>query len=331
LTVLALGIEQVHDARVRIAPHAVRTPLLRNSALDAAAGGQVFIKAENLQTTGSFKFRGAMNRLLALSTEEIGRGVVAFSSGNHALAVAEAARFLGCTAVIIMPLDAPTVKVAGVRARGAEVIQYDRDRDDREAIAADLISARGLSLVHPFDDPFVIAGQGTAALEAVEQLKDDFNVDRVDQALICCSGGGLAAGWGMVIKYAFGEADIVTVEPDGFDDTARSLASGDWKSNERTAGTICDALQVSTPGKITLPLLLSQGAKGVTVTDEEVLAAMNFAASHLKLVLEPGGAAPLAAVLSGKVKTTRRTTLLIASGGNVDPAMLISSIDRGAT
>jgi threonine dehydratase len=330
LTVLALGIEQVHDARVRIAPHAVRTPLLRNSFLDSATGGRVFIKAESLQRTGSFKFRGAMNRLLALSTEEIGRGVVAFSSGNHALAVAEAARFLGCLAVIIMPVDAPLVKVSGVRARGAEVIQYDRDRDDRAAIAADLISQRGLSLVHPYDDPFVIAGQGTAALEAVEQLKEDFSVDQVDQALICCSGGGLAAGWGTVIKYAFGEADIVTVEPAGFDDTARSLASGTWKANERTAGTICDALQVPTPGKITLPLLLSQGAKGVTVSDEEVLSAMNFAVSHLKLVLEPGGAAPLAAVLSGKVKTTRRTTLLIASGGNVDPAMLINSIDRGA-
>lgn len=328
MTVSPVSIEHVRDASVRIAAHAVRTPVLANPSLDSMTGGRVFVKAENLQKTGSFKFRGAMNRLLALSTEEIRRGVITFSSGNHALAVAEAARYLGCAAVVLMPTDAPRIKVHGVKARGAQVIQYDRDRDDREAVAAELIWERKLSLVHPFDDPFVIAGQGTAALEAVVQLKEDFNVKEVDQVLICCSGGGLSAGWGTVIRYAYTAANVFTVEPAGFDDTARSLASGYRQSNDKASGTICDALLARAPGEVTLPILLSLGAKGVSVSDDEVLAAMQFAFDELKLVLEPSGAVPLAAVLSGKVKTARRTTLLIASGGNVDADMFLSAISR---
>jgi threonine dehydratase len=322
----AIDIEAVYVARARLSDHVVRTPLLQNLTLDARTGGRVFVKAENLQRTGSFKFRGAMNRALTLSNGERERGIVAFSSGNHAIAVAEAARFLECPAVIIMPEDAPRAKIAGAKSRGADVVLYHRSKDDREKITGKFVSERGLTLIPPFDDPFVIAGQGTAAAEAVEQLRDDFDVSQVDQVLIPCSGGGLAAGWSTVIRQAFDRAEIITVEPAGFDDTALSLRSGTWQSNDALSGTICDALLVATPGKMTLPMLIAHRARGVSVTDDEVLCAMRFAARELKLVVEPSGAVPLAAVLSGRVNAKGRTTLLVASGGNLDSELLMRSL-----
>jgi len=325
---LAIDEGSIAEARARIGQHVVRTPLLANAALDSLIGGRVFVKAENLQRTGSFKFRGAINRLLALSEAERRRGVIAFSSGNHALAVAEAAQMLLCEAVILMPSDAPGIKIAGTKARGAEVALYDRARDDRDALAADLVTKRGLVLVPPFDDPFVMAGQGTGAAEAVEQAAAEFAVKSVDQAIICCSGGGLAAGWSVALRAAYPEIRIITVEPAGFDDTARSLACGHWETNPRSAGTICDALQVATPGKLTLPILLNSKARGVSVTDAEVLRAMQFAALQLKLLLEPGGAAPLAALLANRVNGERKSTLVIASGGNVDPKLFSDALTQ---
>lgn len=330
MTALAIDIGAIDEARARLARRVVRTPLLNNPALDAQAVGRVFVKAENLQRTGSFKFRGAMNKLLSLSKAELARGVIAFSSGNHALAVAEAAKLLGCAAAIVMPADAPEIKLAGVRRRGAEVILYDRMSGDREAIAASVMAERGLTLVPPFDDPLIMAGQGSGAAEAVEQIRDEFGVARVDQALICCSGGGLAAGWSTALRAAYPCVEIVVVEPAGFDDTARSLESGAWMVNARASGTICDALQLMTPGRLTLPILMHHKARGVSITDDEALQAMRFAVLELKLVLEPGGAAALAVALAGKVETKDRTTLLVASGGNVDPAMLIRAFDAQA-
>jgi threonine dehydratase len=323
---LAIDESSIVEARARIGQYVVKTPVLANAALDSLVGGRVFVKAENLQRTGSFKFRGAINRLLALSETERTRGIIAFSSGNHALAVAEAAQFLGCEAVLLMPSDAPEIKIAGTRARGADVVLYDRTRDDRGAIAADLVVQRGLVLIPPYDDPFVMAGQGTSAAEAAEQLVADFGVTRVDQAIICCSGGGLAAGWSTALRTVYSEIRIIIVEPVGFDDTARSLASGRWETNARVAGTICDALQVATPGKLTLPILLDSKASGVTVADSEVMHAMKFAAQELKVLLEPGGAAPLAALLAHKVEGENQSTLIIASGGNVDPQLFSDSL-----
>lgn len=325
---LAIDIDSIKAAQARIRPHVVATPVLTNDMLDACARGRVFIKAESLQRTGSFKFRGAINRLLALSERERERGVVAFSSGNHALAVAEAAKLLGCTAVLVMPKDAPAVKISGVKSRGAEVVLYDRQSDDRAAIVADVVKNRGLIFVSPFDDPLVIAGQGTGAAEAVQQLGEDFDVSKIDQALVCCSGGGLAAGWGTALKGADQRTQLITVEPVGFDDMARSLATGRWEANDPAAQSICDALQVASPGKLTLPLLINQKARGVTVSDREVCVAMQFAVSELKLVLEPGGAAALAAVLARKVETDNRTTLLVVSGGNVDPMSLWDAFNQ---
>lgn len=318
MNAFAADIGSVEAARSRIRGYAVTTPVLTSANFDEHAGGRVFVKAENLQRTGSFKFRGAINRLLAMSKSEHGRGVVAFSSGNHALAVAEAARLLNCPAVLLMPTGAPTIKINGARSRGAEVVLYDPRRDDREVMVQRLALERGLILVPPFDDPFVIAGQGTGAAEAMEQISIEHGLTRIDQALICCSGGGLAAGWATALSSASPAAEIIVVEPVGFDDTARSLSSGKKEKHEQAGSTLCDALQVVAPGDLTLPILLARHARGVTVSDADVMRAMCFAASELKLVLEPGGAAAIAAVLASKVETKGRNTLVIASGGNVD-------------
>jgi threonine dehydratase len=327
VTPSAVNIASIAAARASCRDYVAKTPLLTSHALDDALGGQVFIKAESLQRTGSFKFRGAINRLLQLSQNDRRRGVVAFSSGNHALAVAEAARLLDVPAVVIMPKDAPAIKISGARSRKAEVVLYDRVVEDREAIADDIIAQRGLILVPPYDDPFVIAGQGVGAFEALEQLSGDYGVTQPDQAIICCSGGGLAAGWSTSLRATNTSTNIFTVEPAGFDDMARSLESGRRETNCAQAQTICDALQVRTPGTLTFPILSALGVKGLVVTDEEVLDAMSFALSELKLVLEPSGAAPLAAVLNRKVDARGRSTLVIASGGNIDPSTLANNLN----
>jgi threonine dehydratase len=222
-----------------------------------------------------------------------------------------------------MPSHAPAIKISGAKSRGGEVILYDREHDDREAIAKNIVDRRGLVLVPPFDDPFVMAGQGTGATEAVEQLAADFAVTEIDQAIICCSGGGLAAGWSTGLRPSYPKVKIITAEPSGFEDMSHSLSTGKWETNTERSGTICDALQASTPGKLALPILMKHNAEGVSATDNEVRDAMRFAAQEMKLLLEPSGAVPLAVMLANKVDGKGRSTLIIASGGNVDPAVFI--------
>lgn len=319
----SVTLDDIEAAAGRIAPHVLRTPILRADALDELAGGQVLCKAECLQGTGSFKLRGALNHILSLTEDEKIRGVVAYSSGNHAQGVARAAKLAGVPAVIVMPADAPEAKRERTERDGAEVVLYDRETESREEIGQAIAEERGAKLVPPFDHPLTIAGQGTAGLELAEDVDAP-----LDQVLICCSGGGLAAGMGIAIRARHPEAKIITVEPEGFDDMARSLASGNRERNERRGGSICDALMVETPGAITLPLLGAMNARGVTVSDDEALAAIAFAAQEMKVVLEPGGAVALAAVVARKVETRGKTTALVLSGGNADAAILAQALNR---
>ena len=306
-----LSKHEIEAAARRLKGHVTRTPLLRSDALDARTGGRLFLKPECLQHTGSFKFRGAMNRLLALSPAARAAGVVAFSSGNHAQGVALAARLLDMPATIVMPSDAPAMKVARTKADGAEVIFYDRLREDRAAIAADIAQARGAILVPSFDDRHIAAGQGTSGLEVAEDLAA-LGIT-ADMALVCAGGGGLAAG------FAIGSGlKLVTVEPEGYDDVALSLAAGHILPVANPGPTRCDALQTLRMGELTFATLTSVGARGVAMSEAAVLRAMAFAFAELKLVLEPGGAVALAAALEGVVNLNGKTAVLMLSGGNVD-------------
>ena len=314
----------VVDAAERLAGLAVETPLLRSDALDAACGGRVWVKAESLQRTGSFKFRGAYNRISRLSEGQRGAGVVAFSSGNHAQGVAEAGRRVGCPAVIVMPADAPSVKVEATRALGAEVVFYDRFTESREAIAAELARARGAVLVPSFDDPYIIAGQGTAGLEAARQLAA---IGQPADVLACpVSGGGLIAGIALAVERLSPSTRIVAVEPEGFDDHARSLAAGRRVANAAGARSLSDALLAPTPGELTWSVNGRRLSGGVAVSDAEALDAMRFAFRHLKLVLEPGGAVALAAALNGRLDLAGGVALVVASGGNVDPDLYARAV-----
>jgi threonine dehydratase len=317
--------EDILDAGARLQGQAVRTPLLRADALDRACGGRVFVKAEALQRTGSFKFRGAYNRISRLTPEERVRGVVAFSSGNHAQGVAAAAGLVGCPAVIVMPADAPASKIAATRTFGAEVVLYDRYTESREAIAAGIAAERGSVTVPPFDDPFVIAGQGTAGLEAARQLAE-IDVE-ADVLLAPASGGGLIAGIALAFERLSPRTRIYTAEPAGFDDHARSLAAGTRQKNGPDGRSLCDALLAPQPGEITFQINGRLLAGGVSVTDEQALAAMAFAFRHLKVVIEPGGATALAALLSGALKLDGRTAVAVASGGNVDAEIYARALD----
>jgi threonine dehydratase len=320
----APSFEDVRQAQARLAGVAVRTPLLTVPALDEACGGRVFVKAEPLQRTGSFKFRGAYNRISRLTAEERTRGVVAFSSGNHAQGVAAAAQLVGCPAVIVMPADAPRLKIEATRGYGAEVVTYDRYSESREAIAARIAAERGAVTVKPFDDPFIIAGQGTAGLEAHEQLSD---AGATADVLLCpASGGGLIAGVSLAFEAVSPATRVFAVEPEGFDDTARSLAAGERMSVPQDGRTLCDALMTPTPGELTFAVNRRTLTGGLVVSDAEALAAMAFAFRHLKVVIEPGGAVALAAVLSGKLPLEGRTAVVIASGGNVDPEVFVRAI-----
>lgn len=301
----------------------MRTPLLRSDSLDAVTGGRVFVKPECLQRTGSFKFRGAYNRLAALSAEERAGGVVAFSSGNHAQGVALAARLLGIRAAIVMPSDAPAVKVQATRAYGAEVIFYDRLTEKREAIAARLASERGAVLVPSFDDPYIVAGQGTAGLEIAEDL-ESLGL-QADLTLVCCGGGGLASG----IALGVGDVPVIVVEPAGYDDVTRSLANGTIEPVRDPRPTLCDALQTLVTCPLTFDILKSRGASGVSVSEASVMRAVAFAFSELKLVVEPGGAVALAAALDGTVDLKDRVAVLTLSGGNVDPAVFARCLREG--
>ncbi|WOI53208.1 threonine/serine dehydratase [Parvularcula sp. LCG005] len=315
----SVTIDDIHAAADRLRPHLTPTPLLRSPLLDLRCRGEVFLKAECLQQTGSFKIRGALNRVLQLTEREKAAGVVAYSSGNHAQGVALAARMAGVEATIVMPEDAPQVKRDRTRRLGAEIVTYDRLNESREEIAGRLAAEKGAVLIPPFDDPHVIAGQGTVGLEIAETTQR-LGVE-LDQILVCCSGGGLAAGIGMAMAAEHPGARLFTVEPKGFDDVRRSLVSGGRLANPPGGTSVCDALLVSTSGQITFPLLKSLKAEGLAVSDQEAMAAIRFAAEELKVILEPGGAVALAAILYGHVATKGLRTAVVLSGGNVDRAV----------
>ena len=307
----------VKAAAGRLAGRAVTTPLLSSPALDERVGGRVLLKAETLQRTGSFKFRGAYNRISQIPEADRPAGVVAYSSGNHAQGVAAAAALLGIPATIVMPSDAPAIKLANTRGYGAEVVLYDRNNEVREEIGAEITDRRGATLVRPYDDPAVIAGQGTCGLEIALQAAE--LEARLDAVLICCGGGGLSAGCALALTELCPETEIYTVEPKGFDDTARSLAAGSRVANDPAARSICDALLAPTPGELTFAINRRLVNGGLSVSDAEVAAAMTYAFKTLKLVLEPGGAAALAALLSRRLDARGRTVALTLSGANVDP------------
>ncbi len=317
-------IVEIEDAARRLAGLSVVTPLVEHPTLNDRAAGRVLLKAENLQRVGAFKFRGAYNAISRIDPQRFPGGVVACSSGNHAQGVAAAAALCKIPAVVVMPSDAPALKRARTEVFGAEVVQYDRATGDRTAIAYAIAEDRGAAFVHPFDDAHVIAGQGTAGLELMAQAGA---IDAVpDAVLVCCAGGGLLSGVATAVRAAAPDTTIHPVEPDGFDDFTRSLAAGERCINDLKSGSICDALLVDTPGERTFAIASRLCGHGVVVTDDEARAAMRFAFHELKLVLEPGGAVALAAVLAGKFDVQGRTVACILSGGNVDPALFAETI-----
>jgi threonine dehydratase len=317
---VSVTVHDIVDAARRLDGVAVRTPLLESPALDARVGGRVLIKAETFQRVGAFKFRGAYNRLSRLTDDERERGVVAFSSGNHAQGVALAARALDMPAVIVMPADAPRVKVEATRNYGAEIRLYDRARESREAIAAELAADRGAVVVPAFDDPLVIAGQGTAGLEIIEQARG--LGERLVQVIGPVGGGGLMGGVGVAVHAQAAGVRIWGVEPEGYDDTRRSLEAGERCGAPPAPRSLCDALESPMPGVLTFPLLQANLFGVVAVDDAEVAEAMRFAFQSLKLVVEPGGVVALAALLSRKIAPSEAgATVIILSGGNVDPGL----------
>jgi threonine dehydratase len=320
LTARLPGFDDVRAAAGRLAGHARRTPLLSATPLDEFTGGRILLKLETLQHTGSFKFRGAYNRLARLDAAQRDAGVVAFSSGNHAQGVAAAAGLLGIRATIVMPADAPRVKLRNTLALGAEVIEYDRLRESREAIAARLAAERGAVLVPSFDDPDIIAGQGTVGLEMAEQAAEIGAA--LDDVVVCTSGGGLIAGTALAIRALSPATRIWSAEPEGHDDHRRSLAASRRESNAPGTRSFCDALLAPEPGLLTFEINRRLLAGGIVASDAEVRMAMAYAARTLKLVVEPGGAVALAAVMAGRLATRDCTVGVVLSGGNVDDALL---------
>lgn len=319
-------IAAIEAAAARLAGHARLTPLLNAPLLDRIAGRRIFIKAECLQLTGSFKFRGGWSAVSALPAEVRARGVIAYSSGNHAQGVALAALRHGVPAVIVMPADAPAVKVANTKAYGAEVVLYDRAREDREAIGTQIATARGLTLIRPYDEPMVIAGQGTIGLEIADQAaRAGVTAATV---ITCCGGGGLTSGVALALEARAPGMRVRTAEPAGFDDVARSLASGRIERNAAAAGSVCDAIVTPSPGVLTFPILQRLCGPGMVVTDDEALQAMALAFAHLRIVIEPGGAVALAAALFRK--DLPDTVICTASGGNVEPALFAAALARFA-
>jgi threonine dehydratase len=309
----------IDAAAKRLAGIAVRTPLLNFPVLDARLGARVFLKAETLQRTGSFKFRGAYNKISSIPADRKAAGVVAYSSGNHAQGVAHAAELCGMPAVIVMPSDAPLAKRERTKALGAEIVLYNRDTEDRAAIARDIAQQRGAVLVPPFDDPLVIAGQGTIGREICEDLTALGLIP--DIAVVGASGGGLMAGIALAMKVRVPGVALYSVEPDGFDDTRRSLVSSRRERNARMSGTICDALMTNTPGVITFEINRKLVSEGLVATDAEVGFAVAYAFRELKMVAEPGGAIGLAALLAGKLEVHGMVVVGVLSGGNVDPEL----------
>ncbi|WP_336958104.1 threonine/serine dehydratase [Sphingobium aquiterrae] len=323
----AVVLADILDAARVIAPAAVRTPLIENEVLNARCGRRVLIKFEGAQRTGSFKFRGAYNRLARLDGAARAAGVVAWSSGNHAQGIAAAARLLGIPATIVMPADAPAIKLANTRALGAEIVTYDRHRESREEIGAALSQSRGATLVPSYDDPFVIAGQGTAGLEILDQAAEAGAL--VGQILVCCGGGGLTAGIATAVKGRSPDTRIYAVEPAAFDDTARSLASGHREQVSPDARSICDALMAPSPGALTFPINKALLSGGLVVTDDQVREAVRFAFTTLKLVVEPGGAVALAAMLHGLAPDAGGASVVVISGSNVDPDIYAAILGHG--
>ena len=309
----------IEAAAARLAGVAVRTPLISAPVLDETVGARVFLKAETLQRTGSFKFRGAYNKISSIPPERRAAGVVAYSSGNHAQGVAAAARLLGMRATIVMPADAPRAKRERTIALGAEIIPYDRNNEDRAAIAKKIVDERGATLVPPYDDPLIIAGQGTIGVEIVDDLA--WLDLKPEVVVVGASGGGLAAGISLGVKANVPSAKFYVVEPEGFDDTLRTFASGKREANVRMSGSICDALMSNTPGELTFPITRELIGQGTTVSDAEVGYAVRYAFNELKLVVEPGGAIGLAALLAGKLPVSGKVVVGILSGGNVDADM----------
>jgi threonine dehydratase len=319
-----MNIDMIRAAADRARGAIRRTPLLSAPALDALAGRRVLVKAECLQHTGSFKARGGWAAVTSLP--EGSPGILAMSSGNHGQGVARAAAQRGLPCVVLMPADAPHAKIEGTRAWGAEVVLYDRFRDDRDALGTRLANERGLALIPPFDHPEVIAGQGTTGLEIAAQAAEE-GVDRAD-VLVCCGGGGLSAGIALALAAEAPGLRVRTVEPRGFDDVARSLEAGEPTRNAPGASTLCDAIMTPTPGRLTFPLLQAHCGSGLVVTDEEALRAMALAFRHLRIVLEPGGAVSLAAALFRQDQIEGEAVIAVASGGNVDPGVFARALEE---
>ena len=317
-------ISDIETAAERLTGRAVRTPLLNAPLLDDEFGRRIFVKAECLQKTGSFKYRGARNAVALLDDEERANGVIAFSSGNHSQGVALAAREIGIPAVIVMPSDAPELKIENTRKLGAEVVLYDRETQSRDDIGAKIAAERGLNLVKPFDDVRVIAGQGTCGLEIAEQA-GEAGIKSAD-VMICCGGGGLTSGVSLALAARAPALKPRPVEPEGFDDVVRSLSVGSIQVNNRRTGSICDAILTPSPGEITFPIMSAHCAAGVVVTEDEVLRAMALAFTRLKIVLEPGGAVGLAAALFHSDGAA--DVIAVASGGNVDASVFRMALER---
>lgn len=316
--------EQIEAAANRLAPYLQPTPVLQNTRLNEIAGRIVLLKAECLNVTGSFKIRGALNRMLCIPHAQRGSGVVAMSSGNHAQAVAQAARWLDLQATIVMPRDAPQIKLRNTQALGAAVVLYDRAIEDRDAIAGKIATQTGATIVHPYDDLLTMAGQGTCGMELARHAK----AQQIELTCVAapCSGGGLIAGVGTAVHQEFAQAQIFAVEPEGYDDHQQSLRQQQRVCLTNQPTTLCDALQAPTPGEKTFATNQQQLAGAVSVSDAQVLQAMQFAAQQLKLVLEPGGAAALAALLAKQLPSGTGAVGLVLSGGNVDPELFARAI-----
>ncbi len=321
---LPVSYQDVATAADRIRALVVETPLLEVTELSEAIGGRFFVKCENLQRTGSFKLRGGMNALASLSPEDRAKGVVAYSSGNHAQGVAAAARHFGIKATIIMPEDAPVIKKTNTEALGATVVTYDRYSESREALGRKIQAETGAMLIPPYDYIPTMLGQGTAAIEVTNQLRARGLT--LDTAIICCGGGGLSGGSALVFNTTFPDATVWAAEPRTHDDTGRSLIAGERLENDRDARSICDAIVTPTPGEVTFPVLQACGAQGRSATDHDVLEAIAFGANRLKLVIEPGGAIALAVARTHLDELKGQTVVTYLSGGNIDPSMLAKAL-----
>ena len=324
-----MNLDMIAAAAERISGRVRRTPLLYSPLLNELAGRRIWVKAECLQLTGSFKYRGALSAISALPGDERKSGIIAYSSGNHAQGIALAARQFGVSAVIVMPSDAPRMKIDNTRALGAETVFYDRAAgEDRDAMGAELAQSRGLTLIKPFDNEYVIAGQGTAGLEIAAQAAEA-GIETAD-VIVCCGGGGFASGIALALAERSPGLRVRPAEPEEFDDMTRSLVAGERLSNAKTSGSLCDAIISPTPGEITFPILQRLAGPGLVVSDEEALRAMAVAFEHLKVVAEPGGAVALAAALYRSDQIEGDDVIVTISGGNVDAGVFRMALEKYA-